>query len=50
MVARAWRGERKRMLVEAGGRVVLADVNAQAGEALAVELGAWPAFDADRRH
>ena len=33
-----------RMLVEAGGRVVLADVNAQAGEALAAELGAAACF------
>ncbi len=33
-----------RMLIEAGGRVVLADVNAQAGEALAAELGAAACF------
>ena len=33
-----------RMLVEAGGRVVLADVNREAGEAVAAELGAVAAF------
>ena len=33
-----------RMLVEAGGRVVLADVNREAGEAIAAELGAVAAF------
>ncbi len=33
-----------RMLVEAGGKVVLADVNKEAGEALADELGAAAAF------
>ncbi len=33
-----------RMLVEGGGRVVLADVNREAGEALAAELGAVAAF------
>lgn len=33
-----------RMLVEAGGRVVLADVNREAGEAIAGELGAAAAF------
>ena len=33
-----------RMLVEAGGRVVLADVNREAGEATAAELGAAAAF------
>lgn len=33
-----------RMLVEAGARVVLADVNREAGEALAAELGAAAAF------
>ena len=33
-----------RMLVEAGGKVVLADVNVEAGEALAAELGAAAVF------
>ena len=33
-----------RMLVEAGARVVLADVNREAGEALATELGAGAVF------
>lgn len=33
-----------RMIVEAGGRVVLADVNRDAGEALAAELGASARF------
>jgi len=33
-----------RMLVEGGGRVVLADVNREAGEAVAAELGAAAAF------
>lgn len=33
-----------RMLVEAGGNVVLADVNREAGEALAAELGSAAAF------
>lgn len=33
-----------RMLVEAGGRVVLADVNQEAGDSLAAELGAAAAF------
>lgn len=33
-----------RMLVEGGGRVVLADVNCEAGEALAAELGANALF------
>ncbi len=33
-----------RMLVEAGARVVLADVNREAGEALAAELGSGAAF------
>ncbi|MFM0653488.1 3-hydroxyacyl-CoA dehydrogenase [Paraburkholderia sediminicola] len=33
-----------RMLVEAGGKVVIADVNADAGEALAKELGANSCF------
>ncbi|THF64395.1 3-hydroxyacyl-CoA dehydrogenase [Pseudothauera rhizosphaerae] len=33
-----------RMLVEAGGKVVLADVNAEAGEQVAKELGAAAAF------
>ena len=33
-----------RMLVEAGARVVLADVNREAGEALATELGAGAGF------
>lgn len=33
-----------RMLVEGGGRVVLADVNRDAGEAIAAELGAAAAF------
>ena len=32
------------MLVEAGGRVVLADVNVEAGEALAAELGSVAVF------
>ena len=33
-----------RMIVEAGGKVVLADVNREAGEAVAAELGAAAAF------
>lgn len=33
-----------RMLVQAGGKVVLADVNHEAGEAMAAELGAAAAF------
>lgn len=36
--------ETARMLVAAGGRVVLADVNREAGEALACELGAGARF------
>src|SRR5690606_13098272 len=35
-----------RMLVEGGGKVVLADVNREAGEAVAAELGAAAVFQA----